>query len=228
MQELLSVTITLATPLALGRTHFTLDGIAFGILQDFDAARGIDRDQTQMIPIYRTDEGLFFATAAEFERPVQSSETKIGGVRPVKDLADATRALSTTRKRHSKVVTTSGDTKAHLSRYRIIATPTIRWECVGDRAKLEALLSNASNIGALRKDGHGQIDSVSVQPLDHDDMKAILVNENGVRRPIPMELAHSLGMPSNAPTTIDSWRPAYWDQKNLAECLIPNPQEGAS
>ncbi len=224
MQDLLSITINLTTPLALGRTHFTLDALAYGILRDFDEARGIERDQTELIPIQRTPEGLFFATAAEFITPVQSTETKIGGVRPVKDLANATRILSTTRSRHPKVVTTRGATKAHLSRYRVIATPAVRWECVGDRAKLEALLGGVGNIGALRKDGHGQVESVAIHPLDHDDLRSILVDASGVRRPIPVHLAHNLEIQSNAPTTIDSWKPPYWDRTNSAECFIPKPQ----
>lgn len=209
----LRIEITLATPLALGRTHLTLDAVLFGILSERAEHGQFHGDPIESIPL-KCEDGLFFATAAEFGQMVETPELKIGGIRPVKDMANATEFLQPKGHKLSKIVTTSGHTKAHLSRMRSIACATVVWEAVGDAERIEALLRNTPSIGALRKDGHGQIASVEVGETDADDEREVLVRNGHPRRPIPVSSRHRL----NVPTVIETWRPAYWDQANAAEC----------
>jgi len=207
------VEVGLATPLALGRTHFTLDAVLFGIISEMLERGQFDGDPIGQVPL-RSEEGLFYATAAQFENAVETSETKIGGIRPVTDMADATRFIQPKGRQMAKVITTRGDTKAHLSRMRSIACSSVVWEAVGDPEKVEALLSRAPNIGGLRKDGHGEVAFIEITPSDSERDEDVLIRNGLPRRPIPVSFPYRL----NAPTTIETWRPAYWDQANAAEC----------
>jgi len=211
--QTIRVEVGLSTPLALGRTHFTLDAVLFGILSDL-AERGESVvDPIADIPL-RSEEGLFFATAAHFSNALEMSETKIGGIRPVQDMADAARFLQPKGKTLAKIITTRGDTKAHLSRMRSIACSSVVWEAVGDPDKVEALLRRTPNIGALRKDGHGEVAFVEVTPADSEREEDVLIRNGQPRRPIPVSSSYRL----NVPTVVETWRPAYWDPANAAEC----------
>lgn len=207
------VEVGLSTPLALGRTHFTLDAVLFGILSDM-----VERGQTSADPIadipLRSENGLFYATAAEFSNVLETSETKIGGIRPVQDMADAVRFLKPKGKTLAKIVTTRGDTKAHLSRMRSIACSSVVWEAVGDPEKVEALLRRTPNIGALRKDGHGEVAFVEVSETGYERDEEVLIRNGLPRRPIPVASSYRL----NVPTVVETWCPAYWDRANAAEC----------
>lgn len=207
------VEIMLATPLALGRTHFTLDAILFGILSDMVERGECHLDPVAHIPL-RSEEGLFFATAAEFHNEIETSETKIGGIRLVKDMADAVQFLQPKGRKLAKIDTARGQMKAHLSRMRSIACSAVSWEAVGDPDRVEALLRGVTHIGGLRKDGHGEVASVEVSPADCERDEDVLVRNGLPRRPIPVASRFRL----NVPTTIETWRPAYWDHANAAEC----------
>lgn len=207
------VEITLATPLALGRTHFTLDAILFGILSDRVERGEIHLNPLTHIPL-RSEDGLFFATAAKFHNEIETPETKIGGIRLVKDMADAVRFLQPKGRKLAKIDTARGQLKAHLSRMRSIACSAVSWEAVGDPERVEALLREVTHIGGLRKDGHGEVASVEVYPADCEREEDVLVQNGLPRRPIPVTSRYRL----NTPTTIETWRPAYWDQANAAEC----------
>lgn len=211
--EKIRVEIGLATPLALGRTHFTLDAVLFGILSDMLERGECAADPIADIPL-RSQDGLFYATAAQFSNLFETSETKIGGIRPVRDMADATRFIQPKGRLMAKIITTKGQTKAHLSRMRSIACSSVVWEAVGDADRVGALLHKVTNIGGLRKDGHGEVAFVEVTPADIERDEDVLILNGQPRRPIPITGPYRL----NTPTTIETWRPAYWDQANAAEC----------
>lgn len=213
------ITAYLDTPLALGTTYLTLDAVLFGILSDLKELGVSDADPIESIPLDQR-EGLFLASRAFFLDPVETTETKIGGIRPVKDMADATATIRPARgTKLAKVVTTRGDTKAHLSRYRSIACEGVYWLAEGDPEKAAALLRAAGSVGALRKDGHGQISHVEIE---EDAGETALIDALGeVTRPIPVEIATALGLNSRSNTTIDTWRPPYWDRAAQADCLVP-------
>jgi len=207
------VEVQLATPIALGRTHFTLDAVLFGILTDMVERGECAADPIADIPL-RSEGGLFYATAAQFSNAIEISETKIGGIRPVRDMADGVRFLKPKGKTLAKIETTRGKTKAHLSRMRSIACSSVVWEAVGDPERVEALLRRTPNIGALRKDGHGEVAFVEVSPADSPREEDVLIRNGRPRRPIPITSPYRL----NVPTIVETWRPAYWDPANAAEC----------
>ncbi len=211
--QTIRVEVGLSTPLALGRTHFTLDAVLFGILSDMVERGQASADPIAEIPL-RSENGLFYATAARFLNALEMPETKIGGIRPVQDMAEAARFLKPKGKNLAKIITTRGDTKAHLSRMRSIACSSVVWEAVGDPEKVEALLRRTPNIGALRKDGHGEVAFVEITPADSEQDEEILIRNGQPRRPIPVTSSYRL----NVPTVVETWRPAYWDRTNAAEC----------
>lgn len=216
--EPFQLTVTLETPLALGRTYLTLDAVLFGILKDMQEFGTSSLDPIEGVPLHRQN-GLFYATQAEFELPVEGQEVKIGGIRPVTDMADASDFIRSPRSRMSKVVTTAGHTKAHLSRYRNIACEAVTWRACGDPDRVAALMNSVGNIGALRKDGHGQIGSVACVEIDDAN---ILVDERGfVTRPVPVSVARDLKLQTVSLTSIESWKPPYWDDANKTECYLP-------
>jgi hypothetical protein len=214
------VAVELNTPLAIGSTYLTFDAVLFGILHDLHEAGRSDLDPIEDIPLTRTA-GLFHASGASFENAVIEEETKIGGIRPVRDMADATRFLAPARARLAKVITTAGDTKAHLSRYRVIACSQVTWHAEGDGEKAAHLLRLAGSIGALRKDGHGEVRDVRVE---HVDAAPVLWDEQGrVTRPIPVghECLRATRIVSDQ--TVETWRPPYWKTANRAVCFVPGP-----
>lgn len=211
--QTIRVEVGLSTPLALGRTHFTLDAVLFGILSDMVERGQASADPIAEIPL-RSENGLFYATAAQFLNALEIPEMKIGGVRPVQDMADAVRFLQPKGKNLAKIITTRGETKSHLSRMRSIACSSVVWEAVGDPERVEALLRRTPNIGGLRKDGHGEVAYVEITPSDIERDEDVLIRNGRPRRPIPITAPYRL----NTPTTIETWRPAYWDRANAAEC----------
>lgn len=212
------ITASLRTPVALGNTFLTLDAVLFGILKDLAELGLSEADPLTSIPL-KQENGLYYATMAFFESPVALSETKIGAIRPVKDMADASGFIRPPGKRLAKVVTTRGQTKGHLSRYKSIAADTIYWLAIGDPEKAKTLLERAGAVGALRKDGHGEISTVDIEVLPGNE--SVLIDQNGmVTRPIPADLARELGINTNSPTSMDTWKPPYWDQKKT-DCLTP-------
>lgn len=216
----LRVSVSLATPIALGKTFFTLDAVLFGILSELRETGQSSLDPLPNIPVEKRD-GVYLATRAFFETPVETDEVKIGGLRPVKDLQDAPSRFRTNRKRFPKVTITRGTTKAHLSRYRIISPRTIYWDAVGDASKIEALFLRTRAIGALRKDGHGEVADVQITPLSSPDI--ILDDTGQVTRPIPRDVVERWGLNTTSLSAIDTWAPPYWDTENRAECCIPTP-----
>lgn len=211
----------LATPIALGNTFLTLDAVLFGILSELKELGVSSLDPVESIPIASID-GLFLASGAQFTRPVTQSEIKIGGIRPVRDMADATRFITPSSRgagRIAKIDTNRGPHKAHLSRYRIVAAEAVWWLAEGDGQAAKRLIEDAGSIGALRKDGHGQIARVTVEAAS---VASVLTDEMGnVTRPIPVSLAPVLGLVPGAMRTVETWRPPYWSTENRAECMIP-------
>ncbi|NJM83451.1 MAG: hypothetical protein HC844_14075 [Tabrizicola sp.] len=213
------LTAYLATPIALGTTYFTLDAVLFGILSDMRDLGISNADPIENIPLASIN-GMFLASAAEFHAPVEAGEVKIGGIRTVRDMADAVAFIAPVRgSRIAKIDTTRSHFKAHMSRYRNIAADTVSWLAEGNPLAAKRLVEQAGSIGALRKDGHGQIARVGVEEVS---IASVLTTaQGGVTRPIPIALAPLLGIETSDLVTVETWRPPYWLAANRAECLVP-------
>lgn len=218
MSSTFELRVTLDSPISIGRTYLTLDAVMFGILSELKEI-GSSVDPIGDIPIARTGD-LFLASRAYFHSPLENQEIKIGGIRPVRDMADANTFLQPARGRKlAKVRTSSGHTKANLSRYQTISCESVYWIAQGDGDRCSALIQYAGSIGAMRKDGHGQVRDVTVETHCNDN---VLLDENGfVTRPVPKDILHSLDMQTSSHSAIESWLPPYWDESSKAECFVP-------
>ena len=215
------LSVTLRTPVALGHnTYWTLDGVCFGILDEARKMGVNGLDPVGDIPIRQTS-GLFHASAVVLQAAVERSVSKIGGIRPIRDMADATAFIAPGRSgRIAKIATTRGASKAHLSRYREINAAQLFWLFESDiPERVVALVRNARALGALRKDGYGLIEDAS---LETSDARSPFISHDGtVTRPIPVALCAELGVAPVSPRSIETWRPPYWQAENRAECFVP-------
>lgn len=121
------ITATFLSPIALkSGSIWTLDGICWGILNDFREKRHslVGENLHSLIPIDRHESGMFYATGYNAAISAKKSYVKIGGFRPVKDFSDADKKIKTKGNRPiPKVSTTRLPYKAHLSNYSEISTP---------------------------------------------------------------------------------------------------------
>lgn len=217
--EPFEITVELMSPVVLGKdTFWTLDAVCYGILSEMAAAGLTGIDPVSGIPI-ECDNGLFLASMAFFRSDVRSDFTKIGSIRVVKDMQDASSFIDPRRKRMSKVVTTRGDQKAHLSRYVEIAARSVSWIADGDPDKVSALLRNAGAIGALTKDGYGRIGEISI---DTDPDLDPVANGQTPIRPIPADHPAATRLDPSWPKIEDTWRPPYFDRTRAAVCFVPS------
>ncbi|MCV9964292.1 hypothetical protein OIU34_20610 [Pararhizobium sp. BT-229] len=216
--ETFEITVELKSPVVLGTdTFWTLDGVCFGILDDMRKVGLTDLNPVDSIPL-KCEDGLFYASRAFFDNDVRQDKAKIGGIRPVKDMQEATSFISSPRGRMPKVVTTRFPFKSHLSRYVEIGARSVSWIAVGNPDAVAALIVNAGSVGALRKDGHGKVGEVhvvvdaSLDPLITDGMPL---------RPIPETHAAAKVFDPELPKIEDAWRPSYFDISNRAVCFVP-------
>ncbi|MFT3689051.1 hypothetical protein [Paenirhodobacter sp.] len=213
---LFRITAHLDTPLCLGKTYLTLDAVLYGILSEIRDLWGIETDPLGEIPLAR-ENGLFRASRAYFNNPVHYAAIKTGGIRLAKDLAEAPLFLHPVRGRYHKVSTVKGPTKAHLTRYQCIAAESVSWIAEGDASRARRLLETAGSIGARRRDGHGALGRIEIEPAEG---LCPLIDETGeVRRPIPVRLStRALSL-----TAVETWRPPYWDISGAEDCYVPRP-----
>jgi hypothetical protein len=213
------VVVELETPVCLGaETFWTLDAVCHGIIEDFVQLGLADGELMDRIPL-KQEEGLFLASKAMFKSDIETSLTKIGGIRPVRDMHDPEAFLERKRQTFAKVLTTRGPHKALLSRYTMIAARSVSWLAVGDPEAVVALIHNAGSIGALRKDGHGRIADVSYEVADDIDP---LVSDGKPLRPIPRHHEAFSRVTQDAMIMTAAWRPSYFDIANRGVCAVPD------
>ncbi|MCE6957625.1 hypothetical protein LAZ40_00885 [Cereibacter sphaeroides] len=205
--------------MVLGAQSFwTLDAVCHGILDDLVRQGRFAGDVIASIPIDRAGD-LFLASRAYFIGDVVTDFTKIGGIRPVRDADRAEAFLRPYRgSKLSKIRTSSGNEKAHLTRYRLHAARTIFWLAEGDGARVAALFGNAGALGARRMEGYGRIASIRWEPSEESPL---LDRNNAVRRPIPAEMAGMFGVEPCSPQGVDTWMPPYWERERQAVCFLP-------
>lgn len=217
---LLRITAYLDSPVCLGKTYLTLDAVLYGILSEMRDLRGTATDPVADIPLAQ-HEGLFHASRAYFDKAVHYGGIRTGSIRPSRDLADAPLFLQPSRGRYPKVSTVKGPTKAHLTRYQCIAAESVSWIAKGNASRIRRLLESAGGIGARRKDGHGALRRIEIEPAD--GLSPLTDGTGEVRRPIPLRLSALAGPVEARLTAVDTWRPPYWDAAGAEECLVPRP-----
>lgn len=212
------MTAELASPLAVGvGALMTLDGILYGIIEE--ATGIVDREELRrMVPIQRRH-GVFMASRGYWDMAVSGPHVRIGAIRPVADMQDATSFLKGSYRSGIPMVrTTKGRTKATSTQYETVSAREIRWKAVGDPELCRRLLLDAGAIGALRKNGHGIISGVEWEPADPE---SVLVRNRALTRPIPADTAKDLVGHDGyrAALQVSPWRPPFWDSRDEMACM---------
>ena len=219
------LTIHPITPICLAPdTLWTLDAILHGILRD-EAMRTSYRADDDRLRDYTGLNcyfGVFAASAAIFDQPVESALTKIGGFRPVRDMHDP-RPYSSDRgptRRMPRIRTGQGQHKAHLSRYILVTAPAVRWFFDGNASTVRDIISRADSLGACKKDGFGRFDpsAMTITELDRD-WSFIDPTTNRLLRQIPTRLLEDA--PQGSPVETMTWFPPYWKTNHAEPCYRP-------
>lgn len=117
----------------------------------------------------------------------------------------------------------SGKYRCWMERLPAVAVPEIRFQCVGDEARLRDLLGDLlrTGIGVRRAVGMGEVASVEVRPLDRDPRDAGLFDGYGrPARPLPAEEFPAGG---ERGWVCEWWayRPPYWSPACRTWCWVP-------
>lgn len=208
------ITAELKSPIMVGPYTFTtLDAVCFGIIEEL----GRNGIEARSVPI-ASEDGLYLASRAFFDGAVHSEAFRIGGIRVVKDMQEASQFIDPVRKTMSKVITHRGPYKSFMSKYDEISARSVSWYAVGDAEKITALLTSAGCIGAIRKDGYGRLGEIEIDfDVDEDVWKV----DGKLSRPIPVEHPLAQEFRSEALVYETAWRPPYYDRSNFAVCVAP-------
>jgi len=218
------ISASIRSPIAIsGDSLLLLDGLLWGILEEYRANGKWDGDPSDSVPIERVD-GVYLASKAQITSLVLQDHIQTGSIRQVTDLDNAEQRFTNgTRKgRFSKVATTRGEFKGYLSNYKLLSGSAISWRAVADPDACCALLTNAGSIGALRKNGFGGIADVTWRMIENETKSFPLLDNDGkVTRPIPE--GHSLlaAGQTTSGKMATSWSPPFWQKNNDRICHIP-------
>ncbi len=216
------IEVELLTPVVLGKdTFWTLDGVCYGILKEMKDVQDLDLDVENAIPL-KNEDGLYFASRAVFSDYIAEDVTKIGGIRPVRDMHDAPDFMQSTKKGDAfvmaKVITHRDDYKNYMSRYIKISSPSVSWIAVGDPEAVATLIKNAGAIGARRAEGYGRVGEITIET--DEDYNPIWM-DGKLMRPVPETHQLAREFDRSLPKYQDTWKPPYFDASAKAVCYIP-------
>lgn len=119
-------------------------------------------------------------------------------------------------KRRANINTSAGPEKNYDLPLSVRVVETIQWWCVGDRQRLQDLLSHCTHLGKKRAHGYGQVHKWSVEPTGTD---LHLYDGKQVRRPIP--LAYLQKGATDYAVVKARVAPPYWLNAEQFLCAMP-------
>lgn len=124
-------------------------------------------------------------------------------------------------KKKAKVVTSEGPTKAYNLPLYLRVCSTVTWFVVGDKERIETLLSRCPGIGKKHAHGYGQVIRWSVTPIV--EKWDLLSAEGRVVRPVPIPLVITDSRLRKESFMGMLWgiRPPYWHQVSQRLCAMP-------
>ena len=245
--EPLVVTLTLATPIAIGRPFdIALDGILAHTLLH----QAFEGDLTCLPPPETNPLFLRLPLTLQGPAPHQATAWHWGrALTPAEMQTSWWYACSTTelvdvvaRDTHywnkrfdtkfadvldpstKTVVTEKGHYKAYHQPLPVITCRAVRWHVVGDRTAITALLDLVEYIGKKRAYGEAAIlqRTVTPEPIDHSLYRA----DGGLARPVPLRALPEMGLTdwghdawATPPSRLYvAYRAPQWLSVNQAEC----------
>ena len=201
----------LVTPAIIN--SLTLDGLLGAVL--FDELQDVDQAHAA-IPL-RCRDGLYHASAAI---PVGTMElgkhSLIAGLRATHDQDPELIKQGKGGQPHRHIgLTRRSDFGNVMNGYQTMVAEAIQWHAEGDPEQVLELLRNVEFIGKKRTAGFGQ---VREWQLIESDLDGITDAAGQPLRPVPLSMWQGNG---NAIRADAAWRPAYWQPRHRAVCVVP-------
>ncbi|KZX84834.1 hypothetical protein A3715_17505 [Oleiphilus sp. HI0009] len=210
----LEIKFTLSQPVIVN--HFlTLDGVLSWAM--FQATGDIEKAANEL-PIKRTD-GIYHASSVRFSLPIKKEIADFtAGLRGEEDLS--TNKFRPDKKKYIGFDNARGDYKAQLDGYNAIRSKEAVFYCVGEKEKIEELLTFLPGLGKKTNQGFGAYQYITITEIAED--KSMYDDRLGVMRPVNEETLRKLGVNThNCISDVTSIAPPYWDKNKQVECLVP-------
>lgn len=220
------ITLNLATPIIMGRTRLTLDGLLSAAV--FRKTGLMGSDCIPHIPLEQS-KGIFKASSLFLDDSSVLRYSKVGRVMSLKGLNDLSvdhfTPNSANGKRYLEVDQARGKHKSTLSEYSALDLQAVCFYGLGDSQAVKELIETyITGIGMHSNSGSGQIINIETEQLEDDDLSFWLTESGKPARPLPIDIWESLlGADSEytqnaAQVTV---RFPYWDKDNLAKAVFP-------
>lgn len=191
----------------------TLDGLLGAVL--FDELQDVDQAHAA-IPL-RCRDGLYHASAAIPVGTIElGKQSLIAGLRATHDLDPELIKQGKGGQPHRHIgLTRRSDFGNVMNGYQTMVAEAIQWHAEGDPEQVLELLRNVEFIGKKRTAGFGQ---VREWQLIESDLDGITDAAGQPLRPVPLSMWQGDG---NAIRADAAWRPAYWQPRHRAVCVVP-------
>ena len=125
------------------------------------------------------------------------------------------------RQRQGRVHTDRGYFKDFMINLPFITPNTITFYTCADRSDLERLLPHLNSLGKKGAIGGGKILDMEIEDAETDYS---FFKDGKIMRPIPHEMARTFPLMEGSQFMNASYKPPYWDKRNIKMCLVPQKQ----
>lgn len=213
--------IKLATPLVMGRTRTTLDGLLSAAVYRETGLMG--KDTIPHIPLEQGEDGIFKASCM-FVAGAYSHET-VGRIMSIRGRNDLDASLFSPNskgklKRYLGVDTARGPYKSNMSSYQGIDAKTVVFFGVGDPDRVVQMIeNNILGLGKRSNAGAGQIMGIHWEPVIEDESWVTAAGKPA--RPLPLAIWKKLSASRSVPIAHVTVRIPYWETAMAVEAVHP-------
>jgi CRISPR type IV-associated protein Csf3 len=125
------------------------------------------------------------------------------------------------RQRQGRVHTDRGYFKDFMINLPFITPHTITFYTCADPKDLEKILPHLTSLGKKGAIGGGKILDFKIEETETDYS---FFKDGNIMRPIPQEMARTFPLIEGSQFMNASYKPPYWDKRNVKMCLVPQSQ----
>lgn len=164
-----------------------------------------------MLPIKKTDD-VYHASVSQFDKaPLYQSTI-------YKRFDDKNTYKLKPKQRQGRIHTDRGYFKDFMINLPFLLSEEVSYYTCADKAELERLLPNITNIGKKTDIGGGRVLDIEIKEVESDYS---FYKDGRIMRPIPPHLAKKLPLMEGTTYMNTTYKPPYWDKRNVAMCLCP-------
>jgi CRISPR type IV-associated protein Csf3 len=167
-----------------------------------------------MIPIKKTED-VYHASVSQFDKaPLYQSTI-------YKRFQDKNVDKLKPRQRQGRVHTDRGYFKDFMINLPFITPDEVTFYTCADKSELERLLPHLAYLGKKGAIGGGKILNFKIEDAETDYS---FFKDGRIMRPIPQRMARSFPLLEGSTFMNSSYKPPYWDKRNITMCLVPKSQ----